>query len=61
MLPTAATTVSAAQLTHVFENSAHFIMTLIGDWKRAHPSISLRFSIEKEKTKKTLALRPDWE
>ena len=40
MLPTAATALSAAQLAHMFENGADFLMTPILDQKRAHPSIS---------------------
>ena len=42
MLPTAATALPAAQLAHVFENYADFLMTSILNRRRAHPSISPR-------------------
>ena len=42
MLPTAATELSAAQLAHVFEKYADFLMTSIQHRKRAHPTISPR-------------------
>ena len=40
MLPTVATALSAAQLAHMFENGANFLMTTIQNGKRAHPAIS---------------------
>ena len=40
MLPTTAIALSAAQLAHVFENGACFLMTSIQHRKRAHPTIS---------------------
>ena len=74
MLPTASTALSAAQLAHVFENGAHFLMTSMRNSGGAHPSISLRLSLERErqrepwldsltgkKTKRTLAKGPDRE
>ena len=42
MLPTAATALPAAQLAHVFEKYADFLMTSIQHRKRAHPTISPR-------------------
>ena len=40
MLPTAATELSAAQLAHVFENGADFLMTSIESRGGARPTIS---------------------
>ena len=58
MLPIAATALSAAQFAYMFENSAHFLMTIIGNSKWAHPTISLRLSLEMPSTKRTLAKGP---
>ena len=52
MLPTAATALPAAQLAHVFEKYADFLMTSIGDSGEAHRTISPRAPLPEGATHK---------
>ena len=55
MLHTAATALSAAQLAHVFENGAHFLMTSIGYHRRVPPNNFFQIPFRTALTKRTLA------